>query len=59
MEMYTNMIRFVLGMFSLILTVAGIEGSASLSFIIMAFTTGIALLCWGIVGMNRKGQLAL
>ena len=53
------MIRFVLGMFSLILTVAGIEGSASLSFIIMAFTTGIALLCWGIAGMNRKGQLAL
>ena len=51
------MIRFVLGIFSLILTVGGIEGSANRSLIITTCTVGIALLCWGIVGMSKKGQL--
>jgi len=52
------MIRFVVGLISLILTVGGIEGSASLSLIITTAAVGITLMLWGIVGMNKKGQLA-
>tara|TARA_Y100000034_G_scaffold85263_1_gene102280 strand:+ start:32 stop:190 length:159 start_codon:yes stop_codon:yes gene_type:complete len=52
------MIRFAFGFMSLILTVGGIEGSASLSLIITTLAVGITLMLWGIIGMNKKGQLA-
>tara|TARA_Y100001951_G_C11196565_1_gene214655 strand:+ start:493 stop:651 length:159 start_codon:yes stop_codon:yes gene_type:complete len=52
------MIRFSLGILSLILTVGALEGTADLSLIIITATVGIIFLSWGIIGMFKKGQLA-
>jgi hypothetical protein len=52
------MIRFFIGLFSLILTVSAIEGTADLSLIIITATVGITFLTWGFVGMNKRGLLA-
>ena len=49
------MIRFFIGLFSLILTVSAIEGTADLSLIIITATVGITFLIWGFVGMNKRG----
>jgi len=49
------MIRFFIGLFSLILTVSAIEGTADLSLIIITATVGITFLTWGFVGMNKRG----
>ena len=53
------MIRFAIGIFSLILTVGALEGTAGLSLIIITATVGITLLLWGVMGMHKKGQLAV
>lgn len=51
------MIRFMLGLMTVIAGVGAVEGTAPLATGILIATTGICLMFWGLSGMAKKGQL--
>ena len=52
------MIRYVIGLMTVIAGVAAVEGTAPLGHGILISTLGIMIMLWGIIGMNEKGDLA-
>ena len=51
------MIRFVIGMFTIIAGVGAVEGTAPLSTGILIATFGVCIMLWGLNGMAEKGDL--
>lgn len=52
------MIRFTIGLFTVIAGVAAVEGTAPLGHGVMISTLGIMIMLWGIIGMKEKGDLS-
>ena len=52
------MIRFVIGMFTMIAGVATAEGTIDLGNAILISTVGVCIMLWGLSGMAEKGDLA-
>ena len=51
------MIRFVIGMFTIIAGVGAVEGTALLSTGILIATFGVCIMLWGLNAMAEKGDL--
>ena len=47
------MIRFIVGVCTIVAGVGAAEGSAGLAAAILVATAGIIIMLWGIVGMNE------
>ena len=51
------MIRFVFGLLTVIAGVGAIEGTMPLLTGTLIAITGISIMFWGLIGMNKKGQI--
>ena len=52
------MIRFCVGLMTVIAGVAAAEGTAGLGTAILLATAGVIIMLWGLLGMAKKGHLA-
>ena len=48
------MIRFIVGVCTIVAGVGAAEGSAGLTAAILLATTGTIIMLWGVVGMNER-----